>query len=280
MKRLSTLVSALVIVSLLNLTNAQSDTTQVTLFTLVEQEITLRVGESCQLHVDPADADIKWMADMSPMNGFVTIDKNGLVTALRPTSTNTIMGGVTNVGAESRDGSIQKLCKVTVLDQGSILRDKETFGPTAECEWKDASFSLTNDGVFKAEGAFYGSGAQPNYLNYIITDQCIFMWFEINYDDSTKMFYPQPFKLELEDCNAQEYNIYLNNRIQSLESQDKFVKYSIARGHSYDGSTIVDDVKQIVNNGIIYNLKGQKLNMIPETGVYIIDGVKYKKITH
>lgn len=275
MKRLSTLVSALVIVSLLNLTNAQSDTTQVTLFTLVEQEITLRVGESCQLHVDPADADIKWMADMSPMNGFVTIDKNGLVTALRPTSTNTIMGGVTNVGAESRDGSIQKLCKVTVLDQGSLLRDKETFGPTAECEWKDASFSLTNDGVFKAEGAFYGSGAQPNYLNYIVTDQCIFMWFEINYDDSTKMFYPQPFNLELDNCNAQEYNIYLNNRIQSVESQDKFVKYSISRGSSYNGSTNVDDVKQIVNNGIIYNLKGQKLNAVPEKGIYIMDGVKY-----
>lgn len=275
MKRLSTLVSALVIVSLLNLTNAQSDTTQVTLFSLVEQEITLRVGESCQLHVDPADADIKWMVDMSPMNGFVTIDKNGLVTALRPTSTNTIMGGVTNVGAESRDGSIQKLCKVTVLDQGSILRDKETFGPTAECEWKDASFSLTNDGVFKAEGAFYGSGAQPNYLNYIITDQCIFMWFEINYDDSTKMFYPQPFNLELDNCNAQEYNIYFNNRIKTIGSQSQFLYYRIARGLSNGGSTKVNSIDLQNKKGVIYNLKGQKLNAVPEKGIYIMDGVKY-----
>ena len=189
----------LVIMCMCSLANAQTDTTNVVDFSLVEQNITLKVGESYQLHVSPADARIRWMESMHPLDNYVTVDKNGLVTALKPTSTNTIMGGITTVGAESLDGSIRKRCNVTVLDEGSILKNKKSLAPTSECEWKDVSFSLTNTGVFKAEGTFYGSGAKTNTLNYIVTDQCIYLWFDINYEDSTKMFYSQPFSLEIEN---------------------------------------------------------------------------------
>ena len=289
MKRIPIFVLSLIFMSFLNLAFAQSDTTQVVLsdttqivpndtvpvidpnggkddttqvstFSLVEKEITLKIGESRQLHIDPADANARWMESIYPVYNYVTIDKNGLVTALKATSSNTIMGGTTNVGAESLDGRTRKLCKVTVLDQGSIIKDKKSLAPTSECEWSDVNFSLTDTGGFKAEGAFYGSGAQTNYLNYIVTDQCIFLWFEINYEDSTKMFYSQPFSLELENCNAQEYIIYYNNTTQVVGSQSEFVRYAIRRGSSTGGTTNAEIIVSNPTRTAIdyYNLTGQK----------------------
>lgn len=267
MKKVSVL--AFVLLSVCCYAKAQSDTTHVTDFTLHEQEITLRIGESRQLHITPADANVRWMESLSPIDDYVTIDKNGLVTALKTTSTNTIMGSVTNVGAESQDGSIRKLCKVAVLDQGSIIKDMKSLTPSSECEWKEVSFSLSDDDSFKAEGAFYGSGAQTNFLNYIVTDQCIFLWFDINYEDSTKMFYPQPFSLEIKNCNAQEYNIYLNNRTQKVGVQGKFVKYALTRGSS-DSTTKAANI--VPNEEVkIYNLKGHVIESAPADGFYIKD---------
>ena len=259
MKRILLSIITLALVCVWNNADAQ-DTTQVVNFALEEQEITLRIGESCQLHVTPADADVRWMEHIHPVDDYVTIDRNGFVTALKATNTNTIMGGTTNVGVESPDGMTRKTCKVTVLEQGSIIKDRKTLAPANECEWKDVSFSLSNNGVFKAEGSFYGNGTQTNYLNYIVTDQCIYLWFDINYEDSTMMFYPQPFSLELSNCTAQEYNVYFNNRTQVLESRNTFVKYSLRRGSSAGGFTNVESIKANTKEfkKEYYNLSGRK----------------------
>lgn len=276
MKR--TLLSLITLVWVCAWNNADAqDTTQVVNFTLEEQEITLRIGESCQLHVTPAYANVRWMEHIHPADDYATIDKNGFVTALKATNTNTIMGGVINVGVESPDGMTRKTCKVTVLEQGSIIKDRKTLAPTSECEWRDVSFSLSDNGAFVAEGAFYGSGAQTNYLNYIVTDQCIYLWFDINYEDSTMMFYPQPFKLELEECNAQEYNIYINNRIQSVGSSGQYAKYSIRRGSTAGGTTNVEGILIRKDDNEIYNLQGQKLETAPSKGIYIRNGKKIIK---
>ena len=85
------------------------------------------------------------------------------------------------------------------------------------------------------------------------------MYFEIDHSDSTRMFYPQPFKLEIEDCNAQEYNIYLNNRIQSVESQKAFVMYSIARGATI-GVTETPAIVAREEGMSYFNLTGQRIN--------------------
>ena len=225
MTKLSAFGFTLFLTCMYGVANAQSDTLQVTDFTLEEQNITLKIGESRQLHVNPANAEVIWMESWGLAYDPVSIvDNNGLVTALR--------AGNSIVHVENKGASVMRYCQVTVADEGSVRKDKKSFDPTDECEWKDVSFSLTNDGTFIVDGTYYGSGAQTNYLNYIVTDQCIFLWFEINYEDSTKMFYPQPFSLELKDCNAGEYNIYLNNRTHVLQSQDGFVKYAIRRGSS------------------------------------------------
>jgi hypothetical protein len=275
MKRNSTFVFALVIASLWCHSNAQSNTTQVDAFTLDEQSITLIIGESRQLHITPANANAKWMESMYPNDAYLTIDENGWVTALKATYTNTVMGGVTNVGAISSDGRTIKTCQVTVLDEGNIIKVRKALPPTDECEWKDVSFSLSDDGVFKAEGTYCGNGAQTDYLNYIVTDQCIFLWFDINYEDSTKMFYPQPFSLELNGCNNQDYYIYYKNTMQVVQPTSTFTRFSIARGWSIGETTNAESISIIKNDDAIYNLNGQEQEGEPARGIYIQNGQKY-----
>lgn len=247
----------------------QTDTAQVAgEFKLVEQNIILKIGESRQLHVTPNDAKVNWFESWGLANNPVTIiDENGMVTALR--------SGNDVVGVETIGGSSMKYCNVTIIDEGSIRKDRKQLNPTNEIEWTGVKFTLTNSGMFIAEGTYYGNGAQTNYLNYTVTDQCIFMWFEINYEDSTKMFYPQPFTLEIDDCNAQEYNVYLNNRTLTVESQPKFSKYALTRGSSAGDVTKAESIVIRKDDGIIYDLKGHKLELPPASGIYIKNGKKY-----
>lgn len=247
----------------------ENDTVQIVDFNLQEQELTLRIGESYQLNIDPADAKVTWWGgtlDFS-VNPVSFVDENGMVTAFR--------AGSSYAAAESSGGAVRKTCQMTVLDEGAIRKDHLRLDPTDECEWTDIKFSLDNNGNFTAKGAFYGSSAQTNYLNYIITDQCIFMWFDINYEDSTKMFYSQPFSLEINDCNANEYNVYFNNKTQSLKSQERFVKYSLRRGSSINGTTNAEKILFRRDDSLIYDLKGYELKTIPEKGIYIKNGKKY-----
>ena len=240
------------------------------LIELDEQEITLRIGESRQLNLLPAQAKVRWIdTGWNSMDNpyiFKIVDENGIVTALR--------AGNAFVMFESVDGSIRKQTPITILNEGNIRTDRIQFDPVDECEWRDVQFTLTDDGRFIAQGTYYGSGAQPSYLNYTVTDQCVFLSFDINYEDSTKMFYPQPFSLEINDCNAEEFYVYFNNRSQLLQSQDKFVKYAIRRGSSIGGTTNPESIVISNYDDLIYNLKGQKLNTVPEQGVYIRNGVK------
>lgn len=241
------------------------DTTHVTAFTLQEDEVTLSVGESYQLHISPADAPVRWMYFSGVDTNYIAVvDKNGLVTALK--------AGNRAIGVESPDGSIRQYCRVTVVNEGSLRSDRIQFDPTEECEWEDVEFSLTNDGKFSAEGVFMGNGAQPDYLNYIVTDQCVFLWFDINYEDSTKMFHNQPFNLEIENCYAQTYNVYFRNKTQVLGSQG-FVRYAIRRGSSTGGTTNVQNVIKR-DDDVLYNLKGQRIQTIPTKGIYIKNGIK------
>ena len=267
MTKLSAFGFTLFLTCMYGVANAQSDTLQVTDFTLEEQNITLKIGESRQLHVNPANAEVIWMESWGLAYDPVSIvDNNGLVTALR--------AGNSIVHVENKGASVMRYCQVTVADEGSVRKDKKSFDPTDECEWKDVSFSLTNDGTFIVDGAYYGSGAQTNYLNYIVTDQCVFMWFDINYEDSTKMFYPQPFNLEIDGCNAQEYNVYLYNRTHVLQSsQDGFVKYAIKRGSSLGNTTNTEHIVIKNVDDQLFNLKGQALKTIPDNGIYIKNGV-------
>ena len=85
------------------------------------------------------------------------IDENGMVTALR--------SGNDVVGVETIGGSSMKYCNVTVIDEGSIRKDRKQLYPTNEIEWTGVKFTLTNSGMFIAEGTYYGNGAQTNYLN-------------------------------------------------------------------------------------------------------------------
>ena len=267
MKRIRSFLLALTLMCVWGVVNAQSDTTVTSGFTLEEPEITLKIGESHQLRVNPADTKVRWMESWDfSVNPVLIADENGFVTALR--------AGIYPVVVESAyNVNISNQCQVTVIEEGKIKKDRKSLSPVLECEWKEAKFSLTDEGVFVAEGTFVGSGSQINYLNYVVTDQCIFLSFQIDYADSTMMFYPQPFTLELEGCNAQEYNVYLNNRSQSVASQGKYVRYSITRGP--DGTTNVESIAVKKDDGLIYNLKGQELPAIPENGFYIQNGFKH-----
>ena len=65
--------------------DTKADTTQVDDFTIEEQNITLSVGESLQLHVNPSSANVRWVQgawDLSA-NPILVVDQNGLITALK-----------------------------------------------------------------------------------------------------------------------------------------------------------------------------------------------------
>jgi Bacterial surface proteins containing Ig-like domains len=237
------------------------DTTHVTPFSLQENQITLSVGESCQLHITPADAQVRWMYFSGvDINYIAVVDDNGLVTALK--------AGNRAIGVESPDGSIRQYCQVTVVNEGGLRSDRIKFDPTDECEWEDVEFSLTNDGKFTAQGVYMGNGAQPDYLNYIVTDGCVFLWFDINYEDSTMMFHYQPFNLEIENCNAQTYNVYFRNKSLVMGPQETFVRYAVRRG----GTTEIERIVINREEGVIYDLKGLPVMDIPKNGFYIKDG--------
>lgn len=192
------------------------------------QSITLKIGESRQLVIDPADSNIRWFEDFDCSDySVLVIDRYGLVTALK--------AGNSYVRIESENYDIFDYHQVSVIDEGNIRKGRKQFLPTQECEWQDIQYTLTDDGKFMAEGVYCGSGAQPGYLDYTVTDQCIFLQFDINYEDSSKMFYNQPFSLEIEDCNAPKYTIYLNNRAQVVESQNNIVRHAISRGTTISG---------------------------------------------
>lgn len=224
---------------------AQADTTQVTDFTIEEQNITLIVGESFQLHVNPSDAKVRWTSGAwdFTLNPVSVVDQNGLITALK--------AGTSYFAVESLDGSSRKQTSVTVLDQGAVRKGSKQFEPTAECEWNDIKFRLTDEGTFIAQGTYYGSGSKGSQLNYMVSDQCIFLWFEIDYSDSTKNFYTQPFTLEIPDCYASAYNIYINNRTQAVESNKSFASYSIRRGSPTVGTTNTESISVKKDDAII-----------------------------
>ena len=250
--------------------DTKADTTQVEDFTIEEQNITLSVGESLQLHVNPSSANVRWFQgawDLSA-NPILVVDQNGLITALK--------AGESYVAVESTvDGNVRKQAQVTVLDKGSVKTGNKQFEPTKECQWEEVKFTLTNNGNFIAQGVFYGSGAKSNQLNYLVTDQCIFMWFDIDYADSTKNFYPQPFTLEISDCNALAYNIYFNNSTQVVENSRSFANYAIKRGASTGGTTQTDNILIKNDDGLIYDLNGHILISVPEKGSYIQNGKIY-----
>ena len=267
MKKTATLALVLMTVSLTAYGIEPRDTTQVEDFTLTKQSITLNIGESYQLYVSPANANVRWFSSQSFVdNPVALVDENGLVTAVR--------AGQAYAAAESKDGSIRRQCQITVTQNGSIKTGNKKFSPVNESVWQDVDFTLTNDGKFTAQGTFVGSGARENCLNYVVTDQCIYLSFEIDYEDSTKLFYSQPFSIEIEGCNASQYNIYFNNSAQVVESQKGFVRYSIARGSSVN-TTGTKRIEAKEKDGLIYNLKGQILDSKSQKGFYIHNGRKY-----
>lgn len=225
-----------------------------------EQQINLTVGESYQLHVTPANAKVIWIGEpwtfktsilQNPTRPHLTyaktdfpvavIDDNGLVTALKT--------GNTVVFAESLDGSIREQCQITVCERVEHIDKHITYtfnqagvsrhrlSPVSECEWEDVKFSLSKEGVFEVKGTFYGSGAQDNSLIHSKTNQCIFLFFHIDCSDSTEVLYPQPFKLQIDDCNAQEYTVYFRNSTGAGNEQENFIRYNITNGSSAGGDS-------------------------------------------
>lgn len=242
-----------------------------------EQQITLTVGESYQLHVTPSDAKVIWMGEpwilrtYNMVKGFrdhynpqtlteypvAIVDDNGLVTALKT--------GNAVVFAESLDGrGIREQCQITVCERTKQISkgvtrtsfqadcERQGLSPVSECEWENVKFSLSENGTFEAEGTFYGSGTKDNVIYYVTTDQCIFVYFDIDYSDSTEVFYPQPFKIQINDCTAHEYTVYFRNSTGAGNEQEKFIRYNITNGLSADdnsdqtGTDITDGFRDIV----------------------------------
>lgn len=245
------------------------DTLFVDDFALQEQSINLEIGESFQLHVNPSDAKVRWMESWSLADDYAIVDETGFVTALKE--------GDAIVTVESMDGMKSKQCKVTISNEGSIRKDRKSYLPASECEWQETVFSLSDEGVFKAEGAFWGSGTKLNYLNYIVTDQCIFLDFEINQVDSIMEFYSQPFSLEISDCYSPEYKVYVNNRAHSVGAEGRFSIRAARRGSMKDGTTNIPSSTDIQDESLLINLKGQSLQSEPEKGLFIRNGVIFSR---
>ena len=218
-----------------------------------EKQITLAVGESYKLHVTPDNAKVIWMGEpwkigtsvirgkrpsysyVRTLDPIAVIDDNGLVTALKK--------GNTVLFLESADGSIREQCQITVCERNINGRTLNQVGLSLtallaldECEWTDVKFSLSTSGVFQAEGTFYGS-SDVNVTNQIVTDQCIFIYFDVHYSDSTDILYPQPFRIQIDGCDAQEYTIYFRNSTGAGNEHESFVRYNITKGSSIDGAS-------------------------------------------
>lgn len=188
-----------------------------------EQSITLKIGESRQLLLDPADAGYYWWPDLNFRdNQVLTIDKDGVVTGL--------LAGESYVRIEPFDGEKPIInFPVTVIENGRIRKGRKSLDPADECEWQEMQYSLTVDGKFIVEGTFYRNGTQPDYIDYIVTDQCIYLDFVINDEADSAQMFVQPFKIEIEGCYAPKYRIYHSYDAQIIETQGNDASKTIVR---------------------------------------------------
>ena len=237
-------------------------------FTLEEEAIYLELGESYQLHVSPPNSDVIWVGDSwffsvddniddydeiySLYPTVAVIDKDGLVTAFK--------SGATYVYAQSKDGSISKRCRVYVSGKDWTGWSRTWLGKKSESEKKNITMSLSIDGIFKASGTFYGSGVKGNFMYDTDTKHCLFIWFETE-DTNPDNFYPQPFSIDYGlTLDAKEYTVYINDNAHMHGQQDKYIKYTLKRGSSIDGTTNAESISTHVTETSVeyYNLSGQK----------------------
>lgn len=257
---------------------SQNDTTTVGSFSIEEQELTMAVGESLQLHVLPSDSKVRWSSSLHNVfeevsGGVVFVDDNGFVTAIKK--------GNTFVQAEMNGNYMNCLIEVTENENG-IRRGSRQIEPAAETKEYVAPLFSLQDGIFSVEGVYQGSGAQPSILKYVVTDECIFLDFEINYADSTKSFYQQPFSIEIEDCQAESYTVYFGYFGRMTGNVDdttapQYAMYSISRG---GGTTRLEEqmMEQLEENNVdavLYDLSGRMIKTAPGKGIYIRNGHKY-----
>lgn len=97
-------------------------TRAVTQVTLNEQSKTVYVGDSFELveTVSPADASDKSVSWISGDESVLSVDENGLVTALSR--------GETEITVRTTDGSFEAVCSVTVIQNPTqVLFDKENY---------------------------------------------------------------------------------------------------------------------------------------------------------
>ncbi len=257
---------------------SQNDTTTVGSFSIEEQNLTMAVGESRQLHILPSDSKVRWSSSWHNVfeevsGGVVFIDDNGFATAIKK--------GSTFVQAELNSSYSKCTVEVTESENG-IRSGSRQIEPAVETkEYVAPRFSL-EDGVFSVEGVYQGSGSQPSLLKYIVTNECIFLDFEINYTDSTKSFYQQPFSIDIEGCQAESYTVYFGyfgRMTGSVEdtTAPQYAMYSISRG---GGTTRLEEqlMEQLEENNadaVLYDLNGRMTKKAPGKGIYIRNGRKY-----
>ncbi|MBQ6119292.1 MAG: Ig domain-containing protein, partial [Clostridia bacterium] len=127
----------------------------VTGVTLDQEAVTLNIGDTAPLTatVEPADATDKAVAWTSDNTAAVTVDENGVVTAVAP--------GTANVTAATADGGFTAVCAVTVnavdpdVPTGLTATYGQTLADVALPEgwaWADATAAVGNAGAntFKA----------------------------------------------------------------------------------------------------------------------------------
>lgn len=127
----------------------------VTGVTLDQEAVTLNIGDTAPLTatVEPADATDKTVAWTSDNTAAVTVDENGVVTAVAP--------GTANVTATTADGGFTAVCAVTVnavdpdVPTGLTATYGQTLADVALPEgwaWADATAAVGNAGAntFKA----------------------------------------------------------------------------------------------------------------------------------